>query len=512
MTSSLLCTHAKGAFRFVSKYAATTWPSDFRFAVNMLRSHCSKNIAIVNKSRKIEGKWWVGGPTRRAHFGILSFDPEKGIELEVKIPQSGGPLGLMLRATTEVPHLAQVIHGKDRHDQHVSLLGCPSLSSSCSAGLDSYRITGIRAAILNRRVRSWEEARFRVAEVRYNLLTRWLGRRMEWENSDSEPLVKDDVMCLKFRTHEKIEFKVNSNLRLRIAGNCLKEWSGDELGLGWKHDVWFLFKRGVPPRTILDEHARVFQRLLTLVTGERIFIEEFTFWDRDPFKPKKGKQPPQRFEMLIRNPGVQDAAHDVVGARMITTFELLKADFGNVLRVWFKCHERLKPVVDLYFAILSDWVLTAESQFLLLAQALEVYHSRSALFSSTEMPESLHEQRVKEILECVGSKKNRRWLEYKLRFSNQKALSQRIDEVLKMHPAETERLTKGVNDFAAKVRDSRNYYTHYSEGIREKGKVATGSELRRLAFALAGLLQICLLKEIGVGNTAIEKVLERSAR
>ena len=42
----------------------------------------------MNKPRTIEGQWWIHGDDKPAHFGILSFDPEVGLNLTVKIPQS----------------------------------------------------------------------------------------------------------------------------------------------------------------------------------------------------------------------------------------------------------------------------------------------------------------------------------------------------------------------------------------------------------------------------------------
>jgi len=42
----------------------------------------------MNSPRIIEGQWWIHGDDKEAHFGSLTFDPEKGLELTVKIPRS----------------------------------------------------------------------------------------------------------------------------------------------------------------------------------------------------------------------------------------------------------------------------------------------------------------------------------------------------------------------------------------------------------------------------------------
>jgi hypothetical protein len=462
----------------------------------------------MSKPRTIEGRWWLQGEGQPPHFGTLSFDSAKGLDLNVKIPQSRTPLDL-LQSAVEKPKVPKVIYGKDAQDHDVTLFGCSAIKWSLSAGLDSFEITDIGAGILNCRVHSWEEARFPFAQVRYTLLTRWLGRYVRWENDKEQDMVKDGCMCLRFKAHEELEFELSSDVRLRIAGTCFPRSSGDVLRLEWEHSIWFLFARPLPPRVILDGYALVLLRLLCLLTGERVFIEDLNFWDGDPFKPGHD-QAPESFELLRRTEGVAEAKRDVHATNMIASFDEIAADFSGILKRWFECHEKLRPVLDLYFAVVSNWVLTDESRFLFLAQALEVYHARSTHFSSMEGPEEEHEQRLKAILE-TAPEKARRWLERKLAFSNQKDLSRRIDEFLKAHKEEATRLTAKIGDFAAKVRVSRNYYTHYSEELLKDGKVATGLELRRIVYALCALLEICLLKELGIGGKPVERILERNA-
>jgi hypothetical protein len=91
-------------------------------------------------------------------------------------------------------------------------------------------------------------------------------------------------------------------------------------------------------------------------------------------------------------------------------------------------------------------------------------------------------------------------------FSNQPKLAQRIDEVLARHSDTAPRLTQGIKDFAAKVRYTRNYLTHYGESTERKA--AKGDELHRIAAALKGLLKICLLSELGLKGAPVARVLD----
>jgi len=246
-----------------------------------------------------------------------------------------------------------------------------------------------------------------------------------------------------------LEFELSPEVQIKIEGTPLPSFSVDEMTIRLVHTLYFVFSKPLPVQKVYDDYVLVFLRLLSLLTGEQIFAEEITLFDRDPFKPSDGEHL-QRYELLIENHGITKAKHDVHGGHMIANYAELAADFGSVLKRWFECHEQLKPVLDLYFAVISNWVLTDQSRFLLLAQALEVYHARSTKFTSIEKPEAEHEQRLKAILESVPTEKYRKWLKYRLKFSNEKALSRRIDEILKSHSKESAQLTAKINDFADK--------------------------------------------------------------
>jgi hypothetical protein len=168
-------------------------------------------------------------------------------------------------------------------------------------------------------------------------------------------------------------------------------------------------------------------------------------------------------------------------------------------------------VLDLYFAVLSNRDFSYQTKFLLLAQALEVYHARSSLFPPADLQAKIaHRNRVKAIMD-VAPVEYKDWLKKVLANSNRKTLAQRIEEILNLHRDETMRLTAKISDFPAKVRRSRNYYTHYSEKLWQSDKIAKGSELMRIGFILQDLLKICLLKEIGIQGNPIERVLASNA-
>jgi hypothetical protein len=460
----------------------------------------------MNKPRTIEGRWWIHGDDKPAHFGTLSFDPEEGLELSVKVPQNRTSDETFLSSvekSEQSKNVLQVIHGADEGNHPITLFGCGSWKTSAASGLDTYRIGNVSTAILNHHGDCWEESRFRVACVNYTLLSQWMNRPLHLEST-----TESDLMCLKFKSREVFEYELHPGLRMRVDGTTIRGHSSEELCLGWSHRVWFLFDEARSARKIHDDYASVLLLLFCLLTGERVFIEQLSFYNFDPFVAGQ-IDPLQESELLRQNSGIADANQETRAEFMIACFDEIAPDFEAILKQWFQCHERLEPVLDLYFAVLSNRATTDQSRFLFLAQALEVYHARSAQFCSAELATETHKTRVKAIVKAAPTE-HQDWLKEKLAFSNQKTLAGRLDEILTLHHDEVARLTTKINDFASKVRHTRNYYTHYSEEVRRSGKVAEGLELRRIMFALEDLLQVCLLKELGIQGKPIERIMERN--
>jgi hypothetical protein len=436
----------------------------------------------VNKSRSIDGRWWIHGDDKPCHYGVLSFDPESGLELVVKIPQDRtvgdalhkmfqaqkvplvDPNGVSLPTDTSDLDVPKVIHGRDEHNYPVTLFGCSCLGPGVSTGLDSYRIDSL-AAILNFCGDSWSKARFQSVRVSYSLLHDW----MNW-NAITKHVCHPNPASLEYKNKERREFTLDEHARLAIEGHTLFGQSATNFTLNFVHYVEFEFDSPIPVKVIQDDYVLVFLQLLCLLTGENVFIEEMLFWDSAQPQYAPASLPA---DLLRANPGIAGAKKHKHADGMVASFAELEGNFGGIVKRWFECHTQLEPVSDLYFIVLRNLVGPIGSQFLLLAQALEVYHARS--------------------------------------FPGNKRFDQRIQKILDLHPSEAAKLTEGISDFAMKVYNTRNYLTHYDEKTRQSGKVAEGNDLVRVTYALKGLLLVCFLKELGIQGNPIDRVLRKYA-
>ena len=182
------------------------------------------------------------------------------------------------------------------------------------------------------------------------------------------------------------------------------------------------------------------------------------------------------------------------------TYADISDRFGNFIRGWFGMKDRLRPVLNLYFATLYAQGMYVESYFLNVIQALEAYH-RLAI-GGQDLPEDEHQKRVNEIVNSTPPQ-HQGWLKNQLKYSNEKSLRSRLREICRMFQPVTEKLigskrNEDVESFIDKVVNTRNYLTHYDPALAEKA--VRGRQLFYLTQRLKVLLECCLLRELEFPN------------
>ncbi len=169
---------------------------------------------------------------------------------------------------------------------------------------------------------------------------------------------------------------------------------------------------------------------------------------------------------------------------------------------WFKLHETSSTAMNLYFSTRKTRFDYLNIQFLLLAQAVEVYHRDS----STEklIPYNVYRKLKEQIVDSLPDE-HRSMISEKLARGNDLTLYHRLD-----------RLTALFENFFgdAPIRAmtnraivaTRNYYTHWGKTAdrEEIGGRNLWINLKRLDM----LMQMNLLKELGYSLAEVERLLE----
>jgi hypothetical protein len=449
----------------------------------------------MNKPRTIEGRWWIFGLEKDPHFGALAFDPEDGCKLEIKMPQQVS-FEDVIRQTRDQWKVSvpRRIHGRDKHGAPVVLFGCYCHSHSVSAGLATYEISAIRALLGC--VDSHEEPKFDSAYIDYSLLHQWLGR------TSIGPAKPDTKYWVTHSPQPDISADLGDGTILIIHSQAFPSHSVTEFRITEKQQVELKFSKPLPVAAIMMRYVEPFRRMLSLFAGPEVFVDEVFFG-------AKGERRKAEFvELLEPNRGVGRADRKLIFANALVPYREIESDFPKIVQRWFRYHEQLDAVLNLYFATVFNRHLYSNHEFLFLAQALEVYHARNPNFTRAERPRTEFRQMVKTILSSVPHPL-RRWLDEKLRYANEKTLAQRLDDILDRHPSEVATFIPDRAYFTSKVRQTRNYYTHYDEELKRKGKIAEGEELFRIATQMRRLLEISILRDLGIIGTAIRRFINR---
>jgi hypothetical protein len=303
-----------------------------------------------------------------------------------------------------------------------------------------------------------------------------------------------------------IEVNVGNVATLKINSDFYTNPSSGHFEVREGHYISMEFAQPVHAKIILNNYAERLRRLFSVLTGTPVAIESVRFE-----VPNSGENP-DKSELFRRNEAVTEVQRDLTATRMTAPYKDLTEGLPAVIAKWFEYHEQLDSVLNLYFAVLFNPSLYINHRFLFLAQALEIYHgSHTGFVGYVQRKEDFRERR-KRIIQAAPQEE-KEWLEEKLHYANQKTLAQRLVEILAKNKAEADQFIGDLQGFAAAVKNTRNYHTHFDEELKNKGRVTDDMEaLVRLVSQMETLLGVCILKDLGVTGAPITRIIDRHKR
>ncbi|MFC3355659.1 HEPN domain-containing protein [Sphingobacterium zeae] len=178
----------------------------------------------------------------------------------------------------------------------------------------------------------------------------------------------------------------------------------------------------------------------------------------------------------------------------------LEAFFGK----WFSFAAEGQHILKLIFLDYFFRGAFDENNFLNLIRVLEIYHIY--MFPGKLMPDTDFKIKLGEIIAGVPDAHKKEVKEH-LAFKNELNLDQRLTKLF----SEVENGKLGFDytydeTFKRKVKQSRNYYTHYNPNL--KAKAAAGEELEALTLACRALINYLILKHLGVPKEVLRKRFE----
>lgn len=191
---------------------------------------------------------------------------------------------------------------------------------------------------------------------------------------------------------------------------------------------------------------------------------------------------------------------------MLFNYPSIRLEFSTLMKNWFKKYELLEPAFNLLFDQFYNSSRFTVNTFLNLAQSAETFHAR--LHNHTRIDKDEYLEMKSEIREKVPTKYHN-WLNEQFAFGNHLNLDTRLNELVdKYSNSLIDQIIKDKKVFIKQVKDSRNYYTHYSSDMKKKA--LEDIELMRLTEKLKMLLVSAFLHEIGLQKDKISELFENA--
>jgi hypothetical protein len=414
------------------------------------------------------GEWWIPSNPEKRISGKLTFNQDNGAILELVEPFSE-------------PY--KTIFGKNQFGIQMTLLECFPLSLNMPGS--SYKILG-QFFLFGAHFENKQDALFDSFYCQISHLNDWILKSgLKIENEFSKNIV------IKFDCPDTISIMISPDLKMDIEFQPLFSTNRNDSEIKLKQVTQISFH---PTAKInLDEYLNLmhhFRNFLCLITQETVFPQKISGIVKNAPMPL--------VNIFYRLDATTNVRTNVYNP--LIEFKDIESVFEICLQNWYRKYHDLEPVFTLYSGTHYGRFVYLNLRFLCLVQALEAYHRRFIL--ERELPQKEHNERITSILDSAPSI-HVDWLKEKLEFSNEPSLLKQLNDIYKKFAKEPMYLFLGDEVFTKKVKDTRHYLTHYDKKLKKKA--AHGNELYNITEKVKILVELCLLREMGLSMEEISK-------
>jgi hypothetical protein len=418
--------------------------------------------------------------------GILVYDPDNGARLEL-IGKFKGSRGLGFRIPTIVGYMT--------NREEVTLVDCWELpESEPDNGGDGRQTFSVSVVLLGTYRKQVSDIRLYNLSLEIDGLTEWIDPAGVHRNVSREG--KSLEFTVATQPFETVDIEISEDFKI-----CLGARTG--FGKGSKYLAQLeqgIFVSGYHIRSpwLFDfiGHMQHFERFLALAMRRQPAVIEMTSMDDSSDLVGGNRHWTVR---ILYQPEVE-LSRDAPPTFLFSRQDLGEA-FPNCIATWYRNADKLGPVYDLYYAAVAAKV-SPDVKFINLVQALETLHNRNAY--PTDASEGNRKADIEQVMAAYPKLK---WVREAMQRYLQPTFKMRLKHLLGRYPDLMTPLIKDPNRFLNAVRDSRNYYTHYTESLRTEA--LAGMALLSMTERVQVLLEASLLETMGLAPEAIAELFKK---
>lgn len=459
-------------------------------------------------SFELNGIWWVPEKPDTQIAGTLRYDPVEGPYLD------------LIGSFKNLPDLSNISNldivlgfagGKS-----VTLYKCVEsrTNMNMNIGMPVMMLTSYFANVvfLGHHFQKEEDLVFKSISVNYSHLEEWTrisGIKFSFTTDKDQHLAKYDA---SYSFPDKIVVKLE-DFDLTIAYS-FKD-GGDRLKSIEFIQTTYLEITPVSSMNFDEYHSKFLyhlQNLLSLGVGRAVYPLEIKGKNNNcKTVLKDGKTSLNDILIYYRLGKMPDFTKKLHPFDMLFYYSDIASRFEECLKNWFSKAGLLASVYDLYFAALYNPAMYLQHEFLSLVQSIESYHRR--IFGG----EYVSKDEYKPILEALKASVPagidsgfRESLKYRMQYLHEYSLRKRLEKIIEPCGNILDIVIPDKDEFIEDVYNTRNFLTHYDISLKDKAK--KGDELYKRTKQLKFLVEICLLKELGLSEENISKLVSRNQR
>lgn len=459
-----------------------------------------------------KGLWFLPSNTERKIHGILKYDYQNNINvLEL--------IGSFYDFASEKSGKENIILGITTDDVDITLVDCRFSSSSGIPRNDSSKFKNRREsalATLNFNVTSilkgehifkQENLKFQKGYAKIFNLDEWVGVSGFEEDFD----YTESTKTILYKTLEPINVKINDDVDMEIkfvTNNPIPSGFTKELTLSQYTILSFHSEKYFTLEEFMSL-LRKFNRFLTTSLQNPVRIESIELYSdqfcKVIFEDYKDTKCINLYQIINSELKFEKRKQE---SEMLFTYDDIKNDFEKIIKKWFSNYEKFEASFNL---VLSQFYISQyylESLFINIANAAESFHARLDL--KDDIPKTQqdreHNDKLERVIICAPEELQN-WVKSKISIKPPYYFDTRLRYLLReFSNSELNNMIGDHETFINKIKNSRDYYTHYNS--RGKTKAAEGQELIDLYLRLRLLIICGFLMETGFEKTLLEKLIK----
>lgn len=452
-----------------------------------------------------KGVFWVPGKDLSLS-GVLRFDPEKKIELEI------------FSSTFNEKKIYPMFSGKFHHEiilgvisgKKVTLYNCHQHEGEITDPGFLTLFFNINTIFMGCHFEESNDIRFDSLCIGYSYLDDWVGRT----GFKVYPVLNSERQIEKYSTTYEYPKEVTAKIddfQIKISFDFIPIHNKYKIDLKQNTYIEIIPNENKLFKVYKNEIMSHIEKFLSLGIGEPLSplriegkIKKSTLNDGDlNYSNIEVYYPTITAYLPIKR---------LEAYEMFFSFEDISENFEKCLINWFKKYENLKPVFELYFGTLNNPTIYLENKFLNLAQAAESYHRRTyeGKYIPTRDYKELSNILKNSIPEFVNEE-HKLSLNSKIDFGNEYSLQTRLLEIFDKYEDIFGIIISDKITFIKDVKNTRNFLTHYSKSLEKKAKTET-EDLMGITEELKFFVEICFLIELGLNSDKIHKLISQDNR